>query len=286
MPAASLVAVPEITDFLRAELLSRHPPAVRRFLLRTSLLDHLSGSLADAVMGEPVHLGGPAPGGSGPGLPDGQGAGPLATSGADLLTAFAERDGSVIPLDDGRWFRYHRPFAAMLRADLGRDRAEDVDELHLRAALWFAAHSRPADAVRHAACAGDWWYASCLLVTGVGMLDTLFGGGPRVDSMLAAMPTAPAAGAPECSLAAAAGHLRHGRVAKAASCLEAARAAIPTAAATRRRALTVQADLLDLRRAEMSGAAEDMLALARRLLRSAPDPAGGSRRVDVRAALG
>ncbi|MCK9893307.1 LuxR family transcriptional regulator [Frankia sp. AgB32] len=285
VPASALVAVPEITDFLRAELLSRHPPVVRRFLLRTSLLDRVTGSLADAVVGEPVQLGGPAPGGRDRSSPAGREVGPVATSGADLLTAFAERDGSVIPLDDGRWFRYHRPFAAMLRADLARDRAEDVDELHLRAALWFAAHSRPADAVRHAASAGDWWYASCLLAAGVGMLDTLFGGGSRVDSMLAAMPTSPTAGAPECSLAAAAGHLRHGRVAKATRCLEAARAAIPAAAATRRRSLTVQADLLELRRAELRGAAEEMLTVARRLLRAAPEAAAGLRR-DLRAAPG
>ncbi len=254
-PSASLAATPEIVEFLRAELLARQPPAVHRFLLRTSVLESMTGPLADAVVGE-ADL----------------------TPAAQVLAEIAQRYGFVVAHHDGLRFRYHRLFAALLRSDLARDRTEDVDELHLRAALWFAAHRRPAEAVRHAAWAGDWWYASCLLVDGAGMVDALSGAALRLEPTLAAMPASWASWAPECALVAADGHLRHGRVAKATRCLEMARVAIAAAAISRRPALSTQADLVELRRAELVGAGEEMLGVARRLLRAGPDVGTSQRR--------
>lgn len=259
--SASLAATPEIVEFLRAELLARQTPAVRRFLLRTSVLESMTGSLADAVVGEP-HLAAPASAGTG----------------AHLLAEFAQRSGFVVAHPDGSRFRYHRLLAALLRSDLTRDRTEDIDELHLRAALWFAAHRRPAEAVRHAAWAGDWWYASCLLVDGTGMVDALCGPALRLGPILATMPASWVSWAPECTLVAAVGHLHHGRVAKATRCLEAARAAIAASAVSRRRSLSTQADLVELRRAELVGAGEEMLGVARRLLRAGPESGTGGRR--------
>ncbi|MCM3924489.1 LuxR family transcriptional regulator, partial [Frankia sp. AiPs1] len=254
-PSAALASAPEIVEFLRAELLARQPPAVHRLLLRTSVLESMTGPLADAVAGE---------------------ANPAAA--AQVLTEIAQRYGFVVAHHDGIRFRYHRLFAALLRADLARDRTEDVDELHLRAALWFAAHRRPAEAVRHAAWAGDWWYASCLLVDGAGMVDALCGAALRLEPILAAMPASWAAWAPECALVAAVGHLRYGRVTKATRSLETARVAIAAAAASRRRSLSTQADLVELRRAELAGSGEEMLGVARRLLRASPDAGAGQRR--------
>jgi len=163
----ALAEVPEIAEFLRAELLARHPWAVQRFLLRTSVLDQVSSPLADAVVGERVRIIPPvtadprpsrdlrpfpddqprtgrdavpvqAAGGSTSrppapeGAPAGDGSPPVPSrSGAEPLSVLAEDDGFVLAVDGGEWFRYHRLFAAMLRADLVRDRSEDVDELHL-----------------------------------------------------------------------------------------------------------------------------------------------------------
>ncbi|MCM3885422.1 LuxR C-terminal-related transcriptional regulator [Frankia sp. R82] len=249
---AVLARVPAIADFLRAEVIAGHSPEVRRFLLRTSLLDEVTAPLADAVVAER----------------------PL-SPGAGILADLAEHDGFVVELTAGQCYRYHRLLAAMLRAELARERVEDVDELNLRAALWFTAHRRPLDAMRHAVRAGDWWYAACLLLDGPGQADQLglvgaLLGRPHVlDSTLAAIPAAPAH-CPEWALVAAVGQLRHGQVDRAGGALRTAREAIAVAPASRRRWLGVQADLIDLSRAELCGAAEQMQGLARRLLRPSP----------------
>jgi ATP/maltotriose-dependent transcriptional regulator MalT len=61
----------------------------------------------------------------------------------------------ITPLDDERaWFRFHPLFADFLRGELERRRADEVPELHRRAAAWYAAHDLPDQAFRHAV-AGD-----------------------------------------------------------------------------------------------------------------------------------
>jgi len=307
----ALAEVPEIAEFLRAELLARHPWAVQRFLLRTSVLDQVSSPLADAVVGERVRIIPPvtadprpsrdlrpfpddqprtgrdavpvqAAGGSTSrppapeGAPAGDGSPPVPSrSGAEPLSVLAEDDGFVLAVDGGEWFRYHRLFAAMLRADLVRDRSEDVDELHLRAALWCAAHRRPAEAVRHAAHAGDWWYASSLFLERAARTEGLVGAVLGFDAALADMPPVVASWSPECALVVAAGQLARGWAAKAAAYLETARGSLAgLPAAPRRRALSAQADLMDLHRAELMGDAEEMVAVARRLLRSGTEGDG------------
>jgi LuxR family maltose regulon positive regulatory protein len=42
-----------VVDFLAEEVLKRQSPAVRTFLLKTSILDRLTGPLCEAVTGEP-----------------------------------------------------------------------------------------------------------------------------------------------------------------------------------------------------------------------------------------
>ncbi|WP_163547311.1 hypothetical protein [Candidatus Frankia nodulisporulans] len=244
-----LARAPDIADFLRAEVLDRHSPEARRFLLRTSLLDEVTGPLAEVVVAD------------GSTLP-----------GAGRLADLAEHDGFVVELAGDRGYRYHRLLAAMLRADLARDRGEDVDELNLRAALWFTAHRRPLDAIRHAVQAGDWWYAACLLLDGsgrpeqAGLVGALLGPTHVLDSTLAGLPAAPAHCA-EWALVVAVRALRAGQPDRAGGALRTAREAIAVAPASRRRWLGVQADLIDLSLAELTGAPEQMQSLARRLLR-------------------
>jgi LuxR family maltose regulon positive regulatory protein len=80
-----------IVDFLVEEVLHRQPEPVRRFLLQTSILDRLTGSLCDAVT-------------------DGEG-------GRAVLEMLERRNLFVVPLDDQRrWFRYHHLFADVLLA--------------------------------------------------------------------------------------------------------------------------------------------------------------------------
>jgi LuxR family maltose regulon positive regulatory protein len=82
-----------VVDYLVEEVLARQPVDVRRFLLDTSVLDRLSGSLCDAVTG-----------GSG---------------GRGVLESLERANLFVVPLDDSRhWYRYHHLFADVLRAHL------------------------------------------------------------------------------------------------------------------------------------------------------------------------
>ncbi len=119
-----------VVDYLVGEVLQRQPEPVRQFLLQTSVLDRLQGSLCDAVTG----------------ADDGKGA----------LESLDRQNLFVIPLDDRReWFRYHHLFADVLRARLLDEDPEAPAELHRRASAWFADHDEPSTAIRHALAAGD-----------------------------------------------------------------------------------------------------------------------------------
>ena len=87
-----------VGDYLLAEVLLRQPPKRRNFLLRTSLVDRVCGSLADALTGE--------------------------GHGADTLAELERTNGFVIGVDGRReWFRYHRLFGRLLRTRAERELA-------------------------------------------------------------------------------------------------------------------------------------------------------------------
>jgi len=119
-----------IVDYLVDEVLARQPEHLRTFLLRTSVLDRLSGPLCDAVTG---------------------GDGGRATlDGLDRANLF------VLPLDDHRrWYRYHHLFADVLQLHLRDERPDEVAQLHARASRWYERAGEPVPAVRHALSAGD-----------------------------------------------------------------------------------------------------------------------------------
>jgi LuxR family transcriptional regulator, maltose regulon positive regulatory protein len=119
-----------IVDYLVEEVLERQPAPVRSFLLQTSILDRLSGSLCDAVTGQ--------------------------EEGHARLLALERGNFFVIPLDDRRhWYRYHHLFADVLSAHLLGEQPEQIPTLHRRASAWYEQHGSPADAIRHALSAGD-----------------------------------------------------------------------------------------------------------------------------------
>ena len=126
-----------IVDDPAGEVLQRQPESVRRFMLQTSVLDRLQGSLCDAVTG--------------------------ATGGKAALDSLDRHNLFVIPLDDRReWYRYHHLFADVLRARLLDEDPEAPAELHRRASSWFADNGEPSDAIRHVLVAGDFDRAAAL----------------------------------------------------------------------------------------------------------------------------
>jgi LuxR family maltose regulon positive regulatory protein len=119
-----------VVDYLVEEVLDEQAPEVRDFLLRTAVLDRLTGSLCDAVTG--------------------------GTGGSRLLESLERRNLFVVPLDDRReWYRYHHLFADMLRARLLQQAPDSVAGLQRRASGWFADRGDIEPAIRHALAAGD-----------------------------------------------------------------------------------------------------------------------------------
>jgi LuxR family transcriptional regulator, maltose regulon positive regulatory protein len=116
-----------ILDYLSDEVLSRQPPDRLRFLLETSVLDRLSGSLCDALIG--------------------------AEGGQAILEQLDQHNLFLVPLDDRRcWYRYHHLFRDVLRARLAPDRAA---LLQLSAVDWFEQQGMAAEAIPYALAAGD-----------------------------------------------------------------------------------------------------------------------------------
>ena len=120
-----------IAEYLTAEVLARHTPDMRDFLLRTSIVDLLTGPLADAI----------APGGH-------------ALSRLEIL----ERANQfVIAVDPQRTtFRYHPLFRDMLQYQLRRDDPEGYRDGHRAAARWLVGHGDALAALRHAVAVEDW----------------------------------------------------------------------------------------------------------------------------------
>ena len=119
-----------VVDYLVEEVVHRQPEDVRDFLLRTSVLPRLSGSLADAVTGR--------------------------TDGRAMLETLDRDNLFLVPLDDQRrWYRYHHLFADMLQARLLDERPGEASELHRRASAWHEQDGDTTAAIEHALAAGD-----------------------------------------------------------------------------------------------------------------------------------
>ena len=102
-----------VGEYLLAEMLERQPGEVQSVLLRTSLVDRLNAELADLLAGR---------------------------SGSEqVLLELEDANAFVVSLDAQRtWFRYHHLLADFLRLELRRTMADEVPDLHRRAAQWFA----------------------------------------------------------------------------------------------------------------------------------------------------
>jgi LuxR family transcriptional regulator, maltose regulon positive regulatory protein len=127
-----------VAEYLVAEVLDRQPEDITRLLLRTSILEKVTGPLADRLSG---------------------------TTGSERILAELERAGAfVVALDpQGTSFRYHRLFADLLALELRRTAPDDLPRLHTIASEWFAEHGQPVQAIRHAQAAEDWSLAAGLL---------------------------------------------------------------------------------------------------------------------------
>jgi LuxR family maltose regulon positive regulatory protein len=119
-----------IADYFRDELLARESPETVRFLLRTSVLDQMCGSLCDHVLG--------------------------AEGSAGRLAEAARRNLFVVPLDRrGEWYRYHHLAAETLVSELRRTLPGEEFRVHRRAAAWYQERGLPEKAIAHAVAGRD-----------------------------------------------------------------------------------------------------------------------------------
>ena len=119
-----------IGEYLAENVLDHLPSEVLEFLLATSILDRLSGSLCAAVSG-------------------------VAAS-QQMLEYLDKQDLFIQPLDEAHeWYRYHHLFASHLQRRLERSAPHRMAELHAAASRWFAEHGHTDEAVAHALSAGE-----------------------------------------------------------------------------------------------------------------------------------
>ncbi len=128
-----------VMDYLLEEVLERQPNSVRDFLLKTSVLDRLTGPLCDWLVGN--------------------------ETGGQTLEELDESNLFLVQLDDvGQWYRYHHLFADLLRHQLETAYGiEEVNRMHRLASEWFE-HKGPAgESIGHAIQARDWQRATRLI---------------------------------------------------------------------------------------------------------------------------
>lgn len=120
-----------VAGFLREEVLATQPTHVRRFLERTSVLDHLSGPLCDAVTGH--------------------------SDGAGMLRHVEQHGLFTRPVAPGRnQFTYHRLVRDVLRRELHRSEPDAETRLLTRAGAWHLGRDEAEPAARYLIEAGAW----------------------------------------------------------------------------------------------------------------------------------
>ena len=127
-----------VADYLTEEVLARQDSETQDFLLRTSVLRHLSVPACQALL-------------------------PCADCSA-MLARLERNNVFLSPVaGESDLYRYHSLFADFLRAQLARRQPEELARLHLAASGWYEGQGRPVPAIDHAIEGGDHPHALHLL---------------------------------------------------------------------------------------------------------------------------
>jgi LuxR family maltose regulon positive regulatory protein len=138
-----------VFDYLAEEVLQHQTENIRSFLLRTSILNRLSGPLCEALVNEDAER-------------DEVKSSPVSSQ--EVLEYLEQANLFLVPLDNQRhWYRYHHLFAGFLRERLARDNDPAlVKELYRRASQWHEHHGSRDEALHYALAGGDWARATAL----------------------------------------------------------------------------------------------------------------------------
>ena len=119
-----------VSEYMKAEFLSRVSRRQRVFLTRTAVLERMCGPLCDAVLD--------------------------VAGSAAVLADLAGSNVLLVPLDRrGEWYRYHHLFRDMLLAELGRREPALMPVLRRRAAGWCLDNGLPEEALEYCMAAED-----------------------------------------------------------------------------------------------------------------------------------
>lgn len=101
-----------VDSYLRDEVFNQWPTEIKDFLICISILDKFTGSLCQAVTGNP--------------------------DSAEILIGLAAGNSFIFHLDqDNEWFRYHHLFAEFLQNRLAREGQALLKQLHRQAGDWY-----------------------------------------------------------------------------------------------------------------------------------------------------
>lgn len=124
-----------VVDFLVDEVLDAHDAAMQDLMLRSSILDRMSGPLCDALLED--------------------------VGARARLEALSRSNLFLVPLDDhGEWYRFHHLFAQLLQVELEHREPGLAETLHRRAYAWHRDHGFLNEAISHALQAGAFDEAS------------------------------------------------------------------------------------------------------------------------------
>jgi len=119
-----------VLDYLIEEVLEQQPENVQTFLLQTSILNRLTGTLCDALTGQ--------------------------ENSQQVLEALDRANLFIVPLDENRrWYRFHHLFTDLLRQRLRQKSPEQISKLHLSASEWYEGEGLWSDAIHHAFASED-----------------------------------------------------------------------------------------------------------------------------------
>jgi len=129
-----------IADYLIDEVLQSQAPHIQEFLLKTSILNQLSGPLCKLLTGQ--------------------------SESQTILDQLERYNLFLSPLDNRReWYRYHSLFADLLRQRLRETLSEsEIAVLHQQASQWYDERGEIIEAVEHAILGQDFSNAAQLIV--------------------------------------------------------------------------------------------------------------------------
>jgi LuxR family maltose regulon positive regulatory protein len=158
-----------VLDYLVEEVLEQQSESIQTFLLQTSILNRLTGSLCDAVCSV--------------GTVTGQ------DNGQTTLEILENANLFIVPLDgERRWYRYHHLFADLLRNQLKASQPDLVPALHRQASAWYAANDLRPEAIAHSMAAEDWERVAQLIDK---VVNDVMGGGAYLTDVLGWLDTLP-----------------------------------------------------------------------------------------------